>query len=1796
MTLESERLISLLDFARESVLLRRTPPASITQHNIFSLFEDAVLEQPGLDLDSLEDDDNEIWLSVQRLSEVPPPPTDNSVLAPWVQIDSSPTKRPVLLAYVEASKLADYLPDTGMVTIDDYPRSEEVQSLYRDYVAGPWAAWSELEKPRRDTIALYGRLFTLKQRLEDGLEESALELVWGIGIALLQGAQNLSYPIVTQLVELTLNETTAALEIRPRDVEPELELSWFAAQNNPAVAEVERRAGEFLKDTSEDREAFSPFKPSTFEPALRSAAALLDAGGTYWPDIAGDNEKRLPSADRTLKITGSWVVFARPRTNNAFLQDLRRLRASVEEGSGPLPSALSSVVTEPSGDNTPLQLPSFRGVTATYQSEITPQVHPQELYFPKPFNEEQVRIIQLLEVANGVVVQGPPGTGKTHTIANVICHYLAHGKRVLVTSMKDPALAVLQKQLPEEIRPLAISLLTGERDGMKQFEHSINKIASDIQSIDREREQRDITALEETIDNLHRRLASIDHTIEDWARRNLDFINIDGREINPVDAAREVVEHAETIDWLTDNITVAPEHAPPLSDVDIVHLREARKVLGSDIDYLDIVLPDAAILPDPAKLLELHQSLSTLQRLTGTVQSGQVPELAKSPRSSALLNSCSQDLQRLRRIRDSITRGLRSWTEPTLQRLRAATDNVSRQHLDSLSAEVKNLAEQRQRFLDRPVELPTGGEFDVDYVAAVERLAAGRNPFGLGGFLGRKRTKSLVSQTQVLGLPAQTPEDWAQVHAYLQYLTGLRQAAVRWQAFAPQLGIETSAADGVLAIQEFNHYRLLRAAASTEKQLAANLRTLFPGWAGTLATTHDDAELDTIEQVLTHHQNMEKLAQVWVTREEILRPLDSHQGRIADQIRVFLREAIGSVDREDDEIQAQWSEILDELRRIRNLATQLTIVKAACTAITGAGAPRYADALRRRLEGPADVLLPDNWRQIWDLRRLATHLDAIDPRNRLTLLGRERRDVEAQLARSYSNLIVKRTWLKLTENATDGIRAALQAYLIAIRSIGRGTGKRAVRYRQDARNAAALATPAVPCWIMAHHRVSESLPPQLGAFDLVIIDEASQSDLSALPALFRANKILVVGDDKQVSPEGVGIEEEKTRALAARFLANQVEIFRPQMDPARSMYDLFKVVFASKAIMLKEHFRCVNPIIEYSKREFYNHELRPLRVPHSSERIDPPLVDIYVADGYRTGDINRPEARVIVDEIKQLVADPRFAGRSIGVVSLLADKQAIHIWELLTREVGTEIMQTHDIACGDARTFQGKERDIMFLSMVAAPDRATAISRETFAQRFNVAASRARDRMYLVRSLELSHLSPLDVLRRSLINHFSAPFPNDPVRVRDLRELCESDFERDVYDALVERGFRVTPQVKVGPYRIDLVVEGANDRRLAVECDGDKYHGADKWADDMQRQSNLERSGWTFWRSFASAYVRHRPEVLEDLVQTLKENGIEPIGAESVAAPSIHTEKRVIDTSGLNNTIADAEDEDNVDGENGGAVGDHPVDWAAGDLNSPVDSTTEPNETFIGSTPSPLHGSSEVSSPQPLISHTPSTVPEPAPDRSRDDRIHGNSPTSPIDLSDDVSAQATAINAGTIISSISSVSSSSPTPVTVMAPFVAWIPRPLPDPRTASQAELIDAMEEIISAEGPILARRLYQLIVKASGGQRLSKLARSPLNRALVQAVRSGRLLATNPARQQGEIVKIVRLPETPEVRLRQRGDRTLEEVPVDEVAALARHLIRVKGISPNEIKRAILDEYNLVRMTPGVSDYLDLCLQLNL
>src|SRR5258708_25605526 len=214
------------------------------------------------------------------------------------------------------------------------------------------------------------------------------------------------------------------------------------------------------------------------------------------------------------------------------------------------------------------------------------------------------------------------------------------------------------------------------------------------------------------------------------------------------------------------------------------------------------------------------------------------------------------------------------------------------------------------------------------------------------------------------------------------------------------------------------------------------------------------------------------------------------------------------------------------------------------------------------------------------------------------------------------------------------------------------------------------------------------------------------------------------------------------------------------------------------------------------------------------------------------------------------------------------------------RELGAEVIDRHRIMCGNAATFQGQERDIVFLSMVACPKTATAQRSRMYEQRFNVAMSRARDRLVLVRSVTSSDLKPGD-LKLRVIEHFRNPMGEGKVAVRkDILEVCDSPFEKEFGARLLDMGYRLRPQVPVAGLRFDFVVEGANDSRLAIELDGDKWHGPDRCAADFRRQTSLERRGWTLWRCCGSSWGADPDGCVADLSRTLVRMGIAPLGAE----------------------------------------------------------------------------------------------------------------------------------------------------------------------------------------------------------------------------------------------------------------------------------------------------------------------------
>jgi very-short-patch-repair endonuclease/transcription elongation GreA/GreB family factor len=1491
-----ERLVGLLDYVEQVVRLDERVAFRLSEYRLpdgtaFAIGEPDTRNLPGIHHD-VREEDGAVWLEVMRLPRNEPPPPSPEITE-WIAVSSDPARLPearsrriVTVNAVERDRAlasGDVRPGDIMpaprkrgeppdapahydltLRLEDRP---EVAVAIESWIAGPWSAWATEELPRRRTIALYQRLYKIFQMVEVGGNESPVEVIWGIGtVHFEKDGRIIDRPLLEVRVDLELDDKRGGLlRVRPTNADPTFDLKPYEEVGCTGLAQLSDLIRRELQRANE-ADGLSPFIRDSFEPILSPAASRLDSEGYYSPDTALSEPER---NSKRLTVTDQWVLFARPRSQHVVLQDIDRLRKAAEDASRPIGGVAERLVTEPSKVTSASKWAPLEARIGAFGGDaVTPEPHDTsfDVFFPKPFNDDQIEIIRRLKDADGLVVQGPPGTGKTHTIANLICHAMATGQRVLVVSRGEPALAVLKDQLPKEVQPLAIAVLSNERQGLRQIESAIREIQAVVEGTRPENRRSAIHRMEAEIDGLRKRITLIDRELDAIAAAHLSRIGPRGE--TPAELAQRLVKEEGAFDWFTDRPHYFASEAG-FNDQHIAALAEARRRAGDLLDHLDAELPSPHDLPPADAVRGWHEDLVRADQLQQTANTGPARTLRITPDGAEKALDLADALHALATAHP-MTLGA-EWMEPFR---RAAIKGEAGPWYALLRERLKEWASldaERVQLARRSVELPSGFLENDDARAAVIRAAMAERLWPMLS-LGKGAAKALVGSIKLDG--ATVREDdvdaWRHIAAVVAHAARREEATARWQTFTHEIG--APATPNLKATVEVAD-TVIRAADHAHAH-SEHLSVLVSGTIGLDALSDDPDLCRSLAAQIRAAAGAMRLAAV---REHIRRTIGQLQqgsDRTSVLVRQFLEEGIGNAELPGEKVESFWRSVLQRVSAIKSCAGSFASILEVTDLIAQAGAPSWATKARTEPAESVDSVVPSNWRDAWDHATADAKLASIDARERLAALARERADSDTRCRKLFAELVRERTFYELDRRLSPSVKSALVEFVRALAKIGKGTGKGAGQHRRAARDAMARCYDSVPCWIMPTWRVAEQLPADLGALDLVIIDEASQSDVTELPALLRGRKILVVGDDRQVSPTAPFVTQEKIAQLRHHYLGELP--FKNLLEPGESIYDLMRAVFPNERLMLKEHFRCVEPIIRFSM-QFYPEKMLPLRIPTVQERLDPPLVDIYLPHGTREKHrkINRAEADVIVGEISSLTAQPPMQNRSIGVISLIGAQQAEYIRARLSETVGEELMQRHGILCGDSATFQGTERDIVFLSMVADPVHRTALTMLRYEQRFNVAVSRGRDRVVLVRSVRREDLNPAD-LKARLIAHFENPMPLETHSADEGLAACESGFERDLMQRLLDRGYRVQPQVGSLGFRIDMVVEGANSHRLAVECDGDRFHGPEQWREDMRRQRVLERVGWRFWRCFASSFYRDTERVVGDLFETLSRLGIEP--------------------------------------------------------------------------------------------------------------------------------------------------------------------------------------------------------------------------------------------------------------------------------------------------------------------------------
>jgi very-short-patch-repair endonuclease len=1659
--------------------------------------------------------------TVDRVARVAPPEPED-LLLPWVEGSlEDPQSAPILRETLPVHQVPQLAPVAGdeaiqIVRAADHP---ELQGAFDSWLE-IWSSWAEIERRDRPVRDLYGELFSLYVKVTGHAEE--LELVLGVGCLAWRPENHVPVRrhMLTSPAGIHFDDDTGRLTVtREQALDPiTVELDML----DPGLIANPQRINE-LKAASREFEAH-PLHRDEIGALARRLVHTLDAQGEYQDDDTP------PTYGSDAAAAYAPALILRKRSQQGLVEIFKTIVAQLSEATE-VPAGLLPLVDP---DHEPTAEPdSTPGAVVTVDDEP---------FLPLPVNEQQLKILKAADNRAQTVVQGPPGTGKTHTAAALLSHLLAQGKRVLVAAHTDRALKEVRDKLPSAIRPLSVAVVGNSRSDLSDLKLAVEQIAATAAEHDPAATQRAIDASLAKIDELSRQRAATYRQLID-ARSQEVTAHQHGPYAGTLAAMAQTYQaEADEHRWLTDLVEVAADSTPPLTDPEIGEWRALLldAVLSADEPDARQRLIELDGLPRPAAFAELcdtekraaaasqqhaelaaHEAFEAVRRLDPAERAGlqhrmralAEEALALEHRREAWMNDALFDIRANRgglwRTRADQVGSLIAQASPLVDTLGPLTQV----DVDA-AADVAGLVELAQSLRQH---LRSGG--------TIKTSGDGKPKIGMLAPRPVKEAASLFDRARVNGLPPVTDEQLTAFTTFVQAGRAVDALDRAWPA-----NVVIPAEDTllerlqwhVIELEQLRRVLALGEELAAEEQRLAALDLKRPDWAD-LETVHAYARLvDAAAAKDAWTQASQPLAAMEETVASAARWDDAAD--CVHQLHLAVR------NRHHDEYRRGYTRLarLHQVRalaaRREQLAEMLDAAPELRTSVLQTVEDRSWDTRLARFQAAWTWAATGAWilqQETTDANALQAQISVYE--------GRIRREVESLAAtRAWSHAVSP-------DRLTGQAQADLGQYAYLVRRLGKGTGKYAAQQRAEIRKAMDRCRPAVPVWIMPIYRIAEQFQIHENMFDVVIVDEASQAGLEATFLQYLAPKIVVIGDDKQVSPSAVGIDQQQLRDLANQYLA-QDRYKAAWQDPTRSLFDEALMRYRGK-ITLVEHRRCVPEIIGFSNRIAYEPDgvrLIPVR-QYGADRLEP-IKALHTADGYERGTnakVNPVEADAIVDQIEKCLADPRYDGLTFGVISLLGPAQARAIEAQLLERIPPEEWAARDLRCGDAADFQGSERDVIFLSMVAAATpgrRLSALTRELNVQRYNVAASRAKDQLWLVHSVTLDDLGNPEDMRFALLDYCYGVITR--TRVEDDRiateavpenvcvETFDSLFEQRVFNRLFDRGYSVIPQYPAEGYQIDLVVVGSKGR-LAIECDGDEWHGPAAYEADLARQRDLERCGWQFFRIRESAFYVDQASTLEGLWQTLNELGI------------------------------------------------HPSDWITEEMDDDEaadegeDTEPEPSVTPDHENPADLAHSPAVVTAMPEHPVAPSIA-----------RLAGHDATptafrpaqSPVEL-DERSSLDLAWGDGSLEQ---------------YAEFTGIVVPPV----NASRQELLEGLVAIVAVEGPIEGHRLHTAYVKAAGGQRVGKSVAKILNSGIGAAVRQGMLLVDNPLHEAGAKPRTYRLPAQPETRMRHIGPRPLEQVPPRELAALLAEAAEKHGWDSNEtLFRAVLGRLGLHRLTTNVA-----------
>jgi very-short-patch-repair endonuclease len=1415
-------------------------------------------------------EDADYWLKVTKPKDEPLKPTFRKLsetLNDWIvkgsliDEDGTPSLKETIVKNGKTIALAE---------------QQEVQLEFDKYINENWHNDLELYKQEIRAYQIqiaeyerkaktYKRLFSIYNKVQQFGEE--FELIFGVGLLYFKEDSNtpqICRHILTSKAEISFEFSQKESFVKVSQsidneiqIETDAILDLFEQFDSADVIEAEKLVASFLKEKNISDNLFDP----QIEDAIQIFADRIRPDGKSREDLAKPKE-----------VANKPTIYFAP----ALLLRKRNTRSFT--------ALYEKIISDITNSPDSIDIPSINDIIGALQPEDvsdfpqngTNSFIDETIYFPKKYNDEQIEIIEKARRNNKVLVQGPPGTGKSHTIANLICHLLANGKKVLVTAYTKRALEVLKNQLPKDFQNLTVNLLSGDSNSIQDLDSSVNAINDKLASIT------DLTSYAKEIEEREAELSRVKgenaYTKNEWLKVKEKSSRKQNINRNYTGTLLEIAEKIENelsvFSWYKDDFADINKFELV---VDIENfITQTRKYNSIDCKVFNFIIPQKEKLLSLSELREYRKIVNDLfQKYTSKEE-----HILIASNNYQELRSLLEELYKLFIVieNNSLTFKARVISDFSNNQF-LWSDKISR--TNNLLSE---LNEEKLKRFDRSVEIKYPNDkswiqLNGDAKTLLTYLKEGNSLSGMLFTIKKpllpkniKEKLYFIDSVKVNGSPCDTPSEFTTVLTDIKIKQDFEELERIWET-QPN-GNAKSYFDKLV------YYKKIKEDTEIFIGVIGDVSKLKAQIESSSSIQIADYNTHSVKELIDETDYNYLLAQTKAYKEKLT---DVKNHLLIQNIHPHANNILETLAKIDTEKYEQELSEIDILNSEKDKYTEYKKLKERLQS----NFPKLVDEI---LE---DTFESSNFRHLENAihyKHAYSEITKLLEDDYETKLEYKLSDFERLEEKLISEIASKKAWLSVLGGLSKNflLRQHLQAWVQAVKKIGKtGTGKRALKFRKEAQHQMEKCKDSVPCWIMPLYKVAETINPEQGMYDYVIIDEASQLGADAIFLLYISKNIIIVGDDKQTSPEYVGVDANTMTPHINRHLQNIP--FANYYGTEFSFFDHAKR-FCNGMTVLREHFRCMPEIIEFCNKHFYAPDgkgLYPLK-QYSENRIEP-LKTVYCQSGYVDGTYqnitNIVEAEGIATKIAELINDENYKGKSFGVIALQGNKQATIIDNLILKKIGEVEYKNRNIVCGNSASFQGDERDIMFLSLITAHNHnRSALTKPEDERRFNVAVSRAKEQIWLYHSVQLDDMSNQNDLRYKLLDHFlnhkQQTIPPQKFIERSMGtqpEPFESWFEVDVFNDIVSNNYSVIPQYEVakGRYRIDLVTLLGNGIKIAIECDGDKFHGAEQFQNDLMRQKVLERCGWQFFRVRGGEYYSNRKKAMQPLWKLLKASEIQ---------------------------------------------------------------------------------------------------------------------------------------------------------------------------------------------------------------------------------------------------------------------------------------------------------------------------------